>query len=611
MTDLAKLKCDDVRSECAKMILSASGWRKIYALSGSENDGGIQISAADTVLSALAAAVFADFMLKKSSESPIIAVGIDARPTGPAIADAVLRVLLGKNVQVRYAGVVAAPEIMAYSRTLSGFLYISASHNPIGHNGIKFGLNDGGVLPAQESALLSDAFRRICADTSVIDIARGLLNADERLLSETYACSKECKAAAESAYYEFTKEVVSGSTEASAQNLVFDAVKSYAAAAKIGIVCDMNGSARTCSIDKRLFAETGIDFYSINDKPGQIVHGIIPELENLEFCADEMRRLRSAACKNIIAGYMPDCDGDRGNLVFWNEKTCRPEIPAAQEVFALSVLAELAFMKYSGFGGKTAVVVNDPTSMRVEDIAAVFGAEVFRAEVGEANVVNLARDVRSRGYAVRILGEGSNGGNITFPAAVRDPLNTLFAVIKLLAVRGENHSGCKNLFHLWLCLSGREHIYRDDFTMTDVLDSLPPYATTCVSEKRAVLKVKTADHSKLKQAYQHIFEQEWRRVRSDFAEKYGITGYTAIANNGTEERRNISDFGESKRGGLKILFTDAEGNNAAFIWMRGSGTEPVFRVLCDVRGENSAAEEQALLAWHTDMILRADALCSC
>ena len=71
----------------------------------------------------------------------------------------------------------------------------------------------------------------------------------------------------------------------------------------------------------------------------------------------------------------------------------------AQEVFALSVLAELAYLNWSGTDtGKTAVAINGPTSMRIEEIAKTFGAEIFRAEVGEANVVNLASELRDKGY---------------------------------------------------------------------------------------------------------------------------------------------------------------------------------------------------------------------
>ena len=39
--------------------------------------------------------------------------------------------------------------------------------------------------------------------------------------------------------------------------------------------------------------------------------------------------------------------------------------------------------------------------------------------------------------------------------------------------------------------------------------------------------------------------------------------------------------------------------------MRGSGTEPVFRILCDVRGSNKTMEAD-LLAWETELLAAAD-----
>ena len=91
--------------------------------------------------------------------------------------------------------------------------------------------------------------------------------------------------------------------------------------------------------------------------------------------------------------------------------------------------------------------------MRVERIAARFGVDVHRAEVGEANVVARARELRRDGYLVRFLGEGSNGGNITHPAAVRDPIQTILAVLKLLY--GPDGPHAEGPARLWLSLAGR------------------------------------------------------------------------------------------------------------------------------------------------------------
>jgi len=61
----------------------------------------------------------------------------------------------------------------------------------------------------------------------------------------------------------------------------------------------------------------------------------------------------------------------------------------------------------------------------------------------------------------------------------------------------------------------------------------------------------------------------------------------------------------AQRGGLKIQFLDGTGEPAGFIWMRGSGTEPVFRIMADLRGTDREGEAE-LLDWQKEMILAAD-----
>ena len=63
--------------------------------------------------------------------------------------------------------------------------------------------------------------------------------------------------------------------------------------------------------------------------------------------------------------------------------------------------------------------------------------------------------------------------------------------------------------------------------------------------------------------------------------------------------------GKRTKGGLKILFKDKHGIEKGFIWMRGSGTEPVFRVMADIEGENNPFERY-LLNWQREMIEKAD-----
>lgn len=590
------------------MILSASGWRKVFAVSGEETDTTTEIGMENTCISVLSALVFSDYVKKRTGKrTPTIVLGIDTRPTGPEIANAMIRLLLKEKVVVRYVGVTAAPEIMAYSKLFDGFIYISASHNPIGHNGIKFGLNDGGVLNGKENALLVEEFKAKCSDEFALqNVSRLISVRSQSDLEWVYSESISTKKEALEIYKTFSKNVISSLTNVSLQDKFFDNLKAQIKANPIGIVCDFNGSARTMSIDKEFFAENNLNFYPFNDIPGKIVHEIIPEPENLVYCAKKMEELQKAGTKDAILGYMPDCDGDRGNIVYWDSKTDSAQILKAQEVFSLSVLAELAFsywLNKNNSSYKPAVAVNCPTSMRIDEIAKAFNAKVFRGEVGEANVVNTARLARKEGYTVRILGEGSNGGTITFPSSVRDPINTIFAFIKLLTIKDTPEG--KGLFHIWCQLSGQEDKYKDDFTLSDVLETLPVYTTTGVSESRAILKISTMDHAKLKGNFQKVFENSFKNGADGLLKKYGISSYKCILTNATTEKVDAKDFSESGKGGLKIQLFENSDKPSAFIWMRGSGTEPVFRIMCDVKG-NNPDKEKDLLAWETKMLFEAD-----
>jgi phosphoglucomutase len=650
-----RLPSDDaIAASASSLILSASGWRKVFAEGGDEESSTGKVGAADLVLAGAAAIAFAELLRSRvPSPRPAILVGIDSRPTGPAIADAMIRVFLGMGLSPRYLFIVAAPEIMAYAReggrreggslgasaedACAGFCYISASHNPRGHNGLKFGLRSasgpaGGVLGAAEAAELIASYRKILSSEGLAARVLSLMGAAEpREVAAVFSGCSAWKRRSISAYTLFAREVVAGTGDLAAQDALFDEMAAEAARRPVGVIAELNGSARCLSIDRDFLEALGVAVRSVNDKPREFAHRIVPEGESL---ADAMRELESAraADPSFSAGYVPDCDGDRGNLVVAGASG-RARPVEAQEVFALACVAELACLVRDGrlsyeagsasaIGGaispamareKAAVVVNDATSMRVEAIARAFGVETFRAETGEANVVGLAASLRAKGYIVRILGEGSNGGNITYPAAVRDPLATLGALLKLLLLRGSGdhaasrpgHAG-QGLFEIWLGRSGRASAYAPDFGIDDLLGSLPAFATTSVFESRAALRVKSSDQAALKARYATIFAREWEARKAELEGRFGIASWEAFASKGQSEEKVGADFAASGRGGLRIVFSGASGRPRAFLWMRGSGTESVFRIMADVEG-GKPEDEAYLLSWHESMVRAADA----
>jgi AraC-like DNA-binding protein len=87
-------KQDKALSEAlSRMILSASGWRGIFSENGDEESPGEAISPSHRIITAGAAKVFADYVGTLGKNGNII-IGRDTRPTGEAIAQVLLQILL-------------------------------------------------------------------------------------------------------------------------------------------------------------------------------------------------------------------------------------------------------------------------------------------------------------------------------------------------------------------------------------------------------------------------------------------------------------------------------------------------------------------------------------
>ncbi len=613
------------------MILSASGWRAVFAADGDEESSNPEAGPEHLLLVGLAARVFAGAIRgtlaeKTSISTPgaklRVAVGADTRPTGPLLAQAAIRAFLGERIEPEYLFVAASPEIMALTRTredISGFLYVSASHNPIGHNGLKMGLGDGSVAGGEFSTTLVAQFRALAADPSELQKTADMLRVSGSAAElEIYRMAPAQKRAAADIYRAFTEEVIRGPGPRAEEAIAELTVELQAI--RPGIVADMNGSARTVSIDQSILADVGCRLQSINNTAGLIRHQIVPEGAGLAECVTTLSA-SSHADPGFIMGYVPDNDGDRGNLVV-SEAPGSARPLEAQEVFALAAVAELSWLYYTGTAGpdsvrtdqKLAIVVNGPTSMRIERIAELLGTEVHRAEVGEANVVGRARELRDDGYIVRFLGEGSNGGNITHPSAVRDPIQTVFAVLKLLYAPARAGTPAPGRF--WLRRRTEHHAGQTGsdagatteatapVTLKLILDSLPQFTTTSAYDPMAIMKVACSDHGALKTEVERLWEAEWPRLEN-IRTGLGVTRYRYENYEGTVCRPGRGNRTGRGRGGFKILLTDDHDQPRAFLWMRGSGTEPVFRVMVDVEGDSSETE-RTLLHILRGMVTRAD-----
>jgi phosphomannomutase len=209
---------------------------------------------------------------------------------------------------------------------------------------------------------------------------------------------------------------------------------------------------------------------------------------------------------------------------------------------------------------------------------------------------------------VRILGEGSNGGNITHPAAVRDPLNTILAVLKLLYA--PEVDGRPAPLRYWTHRDSEAENKRHSqpskalVSIADIIDTLPTFTTTSAFEPGAMMQIGTAPHAQIKSRFEQRFEAEYQKWQARLARELGISGYEFINYEGTEERKGAGARTGQETGGFKVLFRDSTGTGRAFLWMRGSKTEPVFRIMVDVEGDRPDLE-QDLLDWLRAMVERA------
>jgi len=594
----------------ASTILSFSGWRRIFAADGDEESKTGAISSISAFFVSAAVAAFSRWLGERLGRHVTVAVGTDTRPTGRAVASFVVQALLAENTAVRYLGLAPTPEALAYASSVpevDGLIYITASHNPLGHNGLKFSAGEGCVLSAEQSEKVKKGCLEIfCTAESLNALIERMAAVSADAISEVLARSPKDKQASLSAYRETVDRMVAAGAEPLSSAAVLRELKDGITRRPLGVVAELNGSARTCSIDEDYLRALNVRVEVVAGEPGQVEHAILPEGDAL---LPACRALEQAAARDVSfeLGYVPDNDGDRGNVVIITGKG-RARPLEAQEVFTLAAAAVLSFavsrklVKYRRDqtpDPPLAVVVNGPTSGRVERLAECFGARVFRAEVGEANVIELARQKCRQGYLVPVVGEGSNGGTITYPARVRDPLSTVLGFIKLLRLEGVLET-----FRTRLAPVDAGKLQEDPIRLENLAQALPVYSSTGGYEKRSVVEIKTRDHNTLKTRYETIFQRRWSELSPELAGRLGVAGYRFINYEGAREIPGPGGRSGEGRGGFKVLLDDRSGRQVGFLWMRGSRTEPVFRVMADVAAGPS--EERYLLEIHRGILHEAD-----
>ena len=235
----------DLEKASNEMILSISGWRGLFNIENSEESDKKELNISYSILTGIATNIFADFLSSKNIQKIILAR--DGRPTGENIEKIVFLTLknASSNFEIITLGIAPIPETISFARDENAaFFYISASHNPIGYNGFKFGFGNEGVLPSSEAKTLIQNFKNaiktspVSLYSDIIDKAKTIKNIE----------NLEYKKTALSSYQNNTIKVVSLTSSKEESISCLEVCKKEASELQkrtpIYIVCDFNGSAR-------------------------------------------------------------------------------------------------------------------------------------------------------------------------------------------------------------------------------------------------------------------------------------------------------------------------------------------------------------------------------
>jgi phosphomannomutase len=319
-----------------------------------------------------------------------VVVGRDTRPSGPMVQNAVTAGLLAAGCDVVALEVASTPAtaLMVRERKAAGGVIITASHNPIIWNGIKF-LTDEGLAPPPERAReLFDLYERKAFKLADVE-AIGTPVADD------------------SAVVTHVNRVLG----------IVD--RNRIAGVRLRVVLDsVNGAGGT---EGRILLERlGCEVVHINAEPsGRFAHTPEPLAENVTGLCDVVQR-EKAAC-----GFAQDPDADR--LAIVDERGV-----FIGEEYTLALAARQAFITQPG-----PAAANLSTSRMIDDVAAEAGGpcKVHRSAVGEANVV-----AAMKANGCTIGGEGNGGVIDPRVVPVRDSLVAMGLVLELVATTGKSIS---------------------------------------------------------------------------------------------------------------------------------------------------------------------------
>ena len=325
-----------------KLITSISGIRGIYG---------------QTLTDSIASKYVHSF--SDIQESGTILLAQDSRPHGKYLYEKISQTLRSLGRDVISCGIIPTPtaQYIIKEKKLAGGVVITASHNPIEWNGLKFLDDDGCFLnPEKMEELLSQNPKSIASNIigDMIESENAYKNHIQNVLN--LSCIDIDKVKAKN--FKVVVDTVNGAAYKALPELL---------------------EALNCDVVK---------IYCDND--GTFPRGTEPIPSHLEDLS------KAVTENNADIGFATDPDADRLAIVDNHGK------PIGEE--STLVIALESYLKY--YQDSQKVVTNLSTSMAVDVIAYKYNSTVKRSSVGEINVVEKMKELNS------VIGGEGNGGVI-------------------------------------------------------------------------------------------------------------------------------------------------------------------------------------------------------
>jgi phosphomannomutase len=306
-------------------------------------------------------AAFGSYLKSDRRSRPLVVVARDSRTSGPMFVRAVIAALQSVGCDVRDAGVAPTPTALFAIRhhNADGAIVVTASHNPVEWNALKFASSEGMFLDAEQAPRMREFL-------SASRIARAAWDKLGDVANDTAAVTRHLEAVLKIPFLD-----VAGLRQ-----------RRF----KVALDC-VHGAGAV--LLPRLLHELGCELVGIGLDPD----GLFPrEPEPVAANLGDLERLVRESGADV--GLATDPDADRLSIV-------SDDGHAIGEDFTLAFASSVVLRHVKG-----TVVTNLSTSRLLEDVAAAAGVALKRAAVGEINVARRMEAERA------VIGGEGNGGVI-------------------------------------------------------------------------------------------------------------------------------------------------------------------------------------------------------